>query len=245
MSEVKIHGQKIPIRLIGLTALFAVCLSVVTALLKKDSIEINLIQETRKALSSAGLPMVDVNFTGRTAILSGSVKDASVSGDVVTTVENISGVQKISNLIEIEPEETIYVTASSVDPEFENGFYVPSRTHPLEKYNMSKVEFVYAKSTLTDSSLPILDKLAMILQRNNQIQIELSVHTDNQGTALGQIVSSESRAENLREYLIDQGVSPEQLFTTGYGATRPIASNDTDEGQQKNRRVEITVLKDQ
>ena len=140
--------------------------------------------------------------------------------------------------------KVVYSTAS-VSPEFENGLYVPSRYHPLEKYSLDAVQFVYAKSTLLESAFPVLDKLAMLLKQNTQIHIELSVHTDNQGTVLGQITSSELRADTLRQYLLEQDVNPEQLLTNGYGATRPVAANDTAEGRQKNRRVELTVLKDQ
>ncbi|MGB1255099.1 MAG: OmpA family protein [Thiolinea sp.] len=243
MSELNKQNPRIPMRLIGLTALFSCCLAVSASFLKKDSIELNLMQDARKALSAADLPFVGINFQGREAILTGSVTNMAVIDEIVATIGSVFGVRKVSN--QLSAEAAIAGEAPEpIEPEFENGLYIPPRFHPLEKYNLSSVQFVYAKSELTEDSLPVLDRLATLLKQNQQIHIELSVHTDNQGTALGQITSTQLRADTLREYFIEQGVQPEQLVTTGYGATRPVAHNDTDEGRQKNRRVDITVLKD-
>lgn len=93
-------------------------------------------------------------------------------------------------------------------------------------------------------AFPVLDRLAQILKQNAQIQLELSVHTDNQGTVLGQIAASQSRADIIKYYLVEQGVGPDQVVAKGYGASRPVAANTTPEGREKNRRVEIRVLKD-
>ena len=241
MSELNKRKQSIPMSLVGLTALFSVGLSAATAYLQKDHIETNLLQKARQALSAADLPPVDITFEGRVASLTGLVADNSLAEEVVATVENVFGVRKVSSALEAQPAEPL---VELIDPEFENGLYVPPRFHPLEKYNLSAVQFVYSTATLTEESLPALDRLVVLLKQNTQIQIELSVHTDNKGTALGQMAVTELRADTLRQYMLAQGVSPGQLLTTGYGAMRPIANNDTAEGREQNRRVEITVLKD-
>ncbi len=244
MSELSKQKQTIPMRLVGLTALFSIGLSVATAYLQKDPIEKNLLQKARQALSAADLPPVGIAFEGRAAILTGSVADSDLAEDVVATIENVFGVRKVSSELEAQPVDLAEPLVEPFEPEFENGLYIPPRFHPLEKYNLATVKFVYSTATLTDDSFPVLDRLVAILKQNSQIQIELSVHTDNQGTALGQMTLTELRADTLRHYMLAQEVPSEQLLTTGYGATRPITSNDSAEGRERNRRVEIAVLKD-
>lgn len=238
-----------PFRLIFLALVIAVVLGMITVELKKDDIAIDLKQEVNKALVFSGLPLVSVSFEGRDGTVSGILTDEAQPSQIIEVVSGVNGVRHVDNKLEINTgisaaiEED--VLAEIDDPEFENGLYIPSRTHPLEKYNLSQVEFGYSQLTLAEEGLPALDRLAQILKQYAQIQLEISVHTDNQGTAIGQIASSQSRAENIRHYLIEKGVQPEQLLAKGYGASRPIAMNDTTEGQAKNRRVEIRVLKDQ
>lgn len=233
--------QSIPMSLVGLTALFSLGLSLATAYLQKDRIETNLLQKARQALSSAELPPVEIAFEGRAATLSGSVVGEGLADKVIATVTDVFGVRKVSSELATQPAEP---ALEPFEPEFEDGLYIPPRFHPLEKFNLSAVQFEYSTAVLTEDSLPVLEQLALLLQQNDRIKVELSVHTDNQGTALGQITVTELRAAKLREYMLAQGVLPGQLLTTGYGATRPVASNDTAEGRAQNRRVEMAVLQD-
>ena len=68
-------------------------------------------------------------------------------------------------------------------------------------------------------------------------------HTDNQGGAAGNQKLSQSRAEAVRAFLIKQGVKAAMLTSKGYGETKAVASNDTEEGRFKNRRIEFSVVK--
>lgn len=236
-------GQKIPLRLFVLTGALAASLAVVTAFTKKDAIEAGLTHQVRKALSRDDLPIVNVSFSGRVATLTGSVNDQALVPKIERTTSGVFGVQRVHNQLEAVSTEVVYATVVA-EPEFKNGFYVPPTLHPLEKYKLDKVQFVYAQATLVEDAYPVLDRLARLLGQNPSIQIELSVHTDNQGTPLGQIMFSEVRANTIRDYLISKAVKAEQVIATGYGSTRPIASNENNEGRTKNRRVELRVLKD-
>ncbi|PIE01367.1 MAG: hypothetical protein CSA79_00635 [Thiothrix nivea] len=242
------NSQYPPFRLILLALILAGLLAALTIKLKKDDIALNLTQEVNKALVFAGLPLVDVSFEGRDGIISGVLGSESLPQQIVVAASRVNGVRIIDNRLQVNPVvESPPVNTDDIaiaEAEFEDGLYVPPKYHPLEKYNLSKVAFAYGHLSLTAESYPVLDKLAMILKRNPQITLELSVHTDNQGTALGQIAASQSRADNVKYYLVEQGVAAEQLVAKGYGASRPIASNETAEGQRQNRRVEIRVLKD-
>ena len=233
--------QSIPMSLVSLTLLLSLGLSAATTYLQKDHIETNLLQKARQALSAAELPPVEIAFEGRAATLTGLVADDGLAADVISTVSDVFGVRKVDSELVTQPVKPL---VEPFEPEFVNGLYVPPNFHPLEKFNLSAVQFAYSTARLTEDSLPVLEQLALLLKQNTGIQVELSVHTDNQGTALGQMTVTELRAAKLREYMLAQGVSPEQLLTNGYGATRPVANNDTVVGRAKNRRVEIAVLQD-
>lgn len=238
-----------PFKLILLATLIGSGLAAVTVQIKKNDIALNLSQEVNKALVFAGLPLVSVSFEGRDGTLSGTLASESLPEQVIEVAGKVDGVRQINNQLQVNTavEGTTDISKNIdvvTDAEFENGLYVPPRGHPLEKYNLSKVQFAYAQLQLLEESFPVLDRLAMILQQNPQIQLELSVHTTNQGTALGQLAASQSRADIVKFYLVEQGVKHDQLVAKGYGASRPVASNETSEGREQNRRVEIRVLKD-
>jgi len=72
-------------------------------------------------------------------------------------------------------------------------------------------------------------------------QIEIGGHTDNTGTPATNMQLSQARATAVRDYLVQQGVTPGTLTATGYGETKPTASNDTEEGRFRNRRIEFSA----
>ena len=80
------------------------------------------------------------------------------------------------------------------------------------------------------------------MQENFDLKMEVSGHTDNQGTVAGNTMLSESRAKSVVDYLIAHGIPQEHLVYKGYGFAQPIAPNTTAAGRQMNRRVEFKVL---
>ena len=87
-----------------------------------------------------------------------------------------------------------------------------------------------------------LRRVADIIKQRN-VRVEISGHTDSTGEAKKNMTLSRQRAESVRSFLIRQGCNASLLVAKGYGATRPIADNDTEEGKQQNRRVELQFLK--
>lgn len=108
------------------------------------------------------------------------------------------------------------------------------------KFELKNIYFDSGKATLREESKAELDKLFEILNRS-AITIELGGHTDNVGTDESNQKLSQDRVNSVREYLIEKGISKDRITAVGYGEEFPIASNDTDEGKQKNRRVEVKV----
>lgn len=102
--------------------------------------------------------------------------------------------------------------------------------------------FETGKSDLKPESLPELQNLVVFLKKNTGTRLEIGGHTDNQGgTELNQKLS-EARAEAVIHYLVEKGIPANQVSGRGYGATLPVASNETESGRQQNRRVECRVM---
>lgn len=101
--------------------------------------------------------------------------------------------------------------------------------------------FDFDKSTLLQQSYNELKHLVDLLIQYPKMKIEISGHTDNLGTAEYNQRLSENRARAVTNYLIDRGISGNRLSYVGYGKSRPIASNDTEEGRATNRRVEVRI----
>ncbi len=106
------------------------------------------------------------------------------------------------------------------------------------------VNFEFDSARLLGSSERILDEAVEILQRHPNLRVEVQGHTDSVGSAQYNLGLSDRRAASVREYLISQGVNPNNLTSRGYGQERPVASNDTDEGRARNRRVVLSFIVD-
>ncbi|MGZ3920919.1 MAG: OmpA family protein, partial [Bacteroidia bacterium] len=97
------------------------------------------------------------------------------------------------------------------------------------------------KSTLLPASYTELDRVAKYLQDNPSIHIEIMGHTDNSGNEKSNKRLSEERAKAVAEYLILKTKASERIIYKGYGSTKPVASNESEEGKAKNRRVEFIM----
>ncbi|MBS6468030.1 MAG: OmpA family protein [Bacteroides sp.] len=102
------------------------------------------------------------------------------------------------------------------------------------------INFEFDKSTIKKESYPYLDKIARLM-KNTPIHIIVKGHTDNVGNADYNMKLSKARAEAVYNYLLEAGVDKSHLTYEYYGMTRPIATNDTPEGQLMNRRVEFEI----
>ena len=107
--------------------------------------------------------------------------------------------------------------------------------------NMSDVLFATADFTLKSGAREKLSKVAGILLSYPGLNIEVDGHTDNVGGEEYNQKLSEQRAESVRAYLVDQGVQTGSVTARGFGKTQPVGTNDTAEGRQINRRVELVV----
>ena len=116
---------------------------------------------------------------------------------------------------------------------------------PLEvgqTIRLNNIFFDFSKATLREESFHELDRILPYFEKFPNLRIELSGHTDAVGSDAANIKLSDARANSVRQYLVGQGVRIDKIEAVGYGESEPVATNDTDEGRQLNRRVEIKVL---
>ena len=105
------------------------------------------------------------------------------------------------------------------------------------------VNFASGSAKLTAGSLAILDKGVRTLRDNPGIEIEIRGYTDNTGKYESNVKLSQSRADAVKTYLIENGIDSARIKTKGFGPEDPIAPNDTKEGRAKNRRIELFRIK--
>ncbi|MGE4503747.1 MAG: OmpA family protein [Desulfovibrionaceae bacterium] len=100
------------------------------------------------------------------------------------------------------------------------------------------VEFDFDKSDIRPEYHDDLDKLGTLLKENDTLEVLIVGHTDNKGTYVYNIGLSQRRADAMKQYVVDAyGIDPKRIDTVGYSFTQPVATNDTAEGRQKNRRA--------
>ena len=107
---------------------------------------------------------------------------------------------------------------------------------------LSNTLFEFDKFNLSKEARAALDKVADWLKANPDLDVEISGHTDGKGSVEYNQKLSENRAKSVYDYFVDHGVSAYRLSYKGYGKLQPIATNETDEGRQLNRRVELKIL---
>lgn len=133
----------------------------------------------------------------------------------------------------------------SQDPE-KNGCpqFVRRITGSAEIQIMKQIEFEFDRWVILPKSFPILDEVVRLLRANPEIKhLSIEGHTDNQGTDEYNDKLAQNRADSVKNYLVNKGISTDRLTSKGFGAHRPLTTNDTPEGRARNRRVEFHITK--
>jgi outer membrane protein OmpA-like peptidoglycan-associated protein len=103
----------------------------------------------------------------------------------------------------------------------------------------TNVRFKFDSDELTDNSKKILDNVVSVLNKLLDLNLEIQGHTDSKGSRSYNQNLSEKRANSVRNYLINKGIASERLTAIGFGESNPVATNKTEEGRAKNRRIEF------
>lgn len=107
---------------------------------------------------------------------------------------------------------------------------------------LKNIQFELNSSKLQDVSLIELNKLLQLMNENPNIKVQINGHTDNSGTDAHNMQLSLNRAKAVADYLISKGVDAKRLSWKGFGSTKPIAGNATEEGRALNRRTEFVII---
>ena len=106
-----------------------------------------------------------------------------------------------------------------------------------------KIQFENNKSVILPQSFSLLDDITKIIKDNEHIKkIAIEGHASAEGDAKRNLTLSDERAKAVMKYIVDKGVDAKRLTAKGFGITKPIADNATEEGREKNRRVEFNII---
>jgi outer membrane protein OmpA-like peptidoglycan-associated protein/tetratricopeptide (TPR) repeat protein len=108
--------------------------------------------------------------------------------------------------------------------------------------NLKNIFYDFGKATLRDESITELSRVLSMLKETPSLKIEISGHTDNIGSDQSNQKLSQARAQSVVDYLTSKGVAKSRLVAKGYGESKPVATNETEEGRQINRRTEFKIL---
>lgn len=110
------------------------------------------------------------------------------------------------------------------------------------KLLLHDILFDVDQAFLRPESYAELDRVVRLMNENPELRIEIQAHTDSKASAAHNKKLSDRRAESALQYLIENGIAPSRMKSIGFGATRPVADNETEEGRQLNRRVELLII---
>ncbi len=161
--------------------------------------------------------------------------------------DSVSGTTR--QMLEEGPRYSLHIAQmgyDTVDMAIANiGDSLNIQLNPIKKgevFIVKNLHFATNKTRILSRSEQALQDLYMYLARNPQIHIKIVGHTDNVGKDEANQKLSDGRANAVMQDLIERGIAPERLQAEGRGETQPIDTNDTEEGRQNNRRVEIEIL---
>lgn len=104
------------------------------------------------------------------------------------------------------------------------------------------ITFETGKAVLKPSSYPMLDEIVSILEEYTDYKLKMGGHTDSNGSDVTNLRLSQARVDAVKTYLTSKGVAPSRIEATGYGESKPVATNKTSVGRAQNRRVELELV---
>ncbi|GAB4344086.1 MAG: hypothetical protein OHK0038_24230 [Flammeovirgaceae bacterium] len=119
----------------------------------------------------------------------------------------------------------------------------PEKIAEGSSVRLNNIFFDVNKAELRKESISELNHIVEMMKEYPNMVVEVAGHTDNTGTAEHNMALSTERARSVLKYLISKGIDKKRIVAVGYGMSKPIASNDTEEGRQSNRRTEFKILK--
>ena len=248
------------IKLLGLIGFIILCFLCI--FMHADEIEADLTARSAQALSSAGISLDKVSFSGQDGLLEGEVESQAVGNRAAEIVGNVYGVRVVNNHLRVAPLEQAGEASSQEETETAESAAEDNAAKPAESaasegdretvrkslrtnldalLDREVVHFVTDSDVLSDKGEKILDEVTSILKKHPNFEIEIQGHTDTRGDAAYNLDLSQRRADAVKRYLVAAGINSDHLTSVGYGETQPIADESTSEGLYENRRIEFRI----
>lgn len=171
-----------------------------------------------------------------------SIADGTVS--ISGSALNAAGSREVARLM-TEELPAGFSGEAAVSPGNKRGDELNPETCQSELNRLTAsniILFETGEAAIQDHSYGFLDRIAQIVQQCGQTRLEISGHTDSDGAEADNLALSDRRARAVVDFLTAAGIAADRLVAVGHGESRPLASNETDEGKAANRRIEFRVL---
>jgi outer membrane protein OmpA-like peptidoglycan-associated protein len=229
--------------------------------------EDNLLAGSSSSVADVMAQAVTVHTT-KTTLLKGIIYDSATHTPLEASIELVDNVKNqiiasftsnsktgkylvtlpsgVNYGIAVKAPNYLFYSANFNLPDTAN-YQVVERNIPLQSISIGSrivlrnIFFDFDKATLRPESTTELDRLINLLTTYAKLKIEISGYTDNKGSQAYNQNLSQSRAKSVVDYLIAHGIASDRLTFRGYGMDSPIATNETDEGRQQNRRTEFKI----
>lgn len=173
-------------------------------------------------------------------IVSDSEYEAWLKGQKSTYLSSIRNTDEDpfkGQVLDIEVKQRKAAFDASVNTILKSDSLIGKQTIRLDY-----IQFETGSAKLTADSKYELDNLIDLMSNNSTLKLEVDGHTDNTGDATANLSLSNLRANAVKDYLVNKGIDAARLVAVGFGQTKPIDTNETDAGRQKNRRTEFKIL---
>ncbi len=171
------------------------------------------------------------------------------SGEIVVTLDETD-----DRFDKVQPDQTIPLTvttnevtarASGVEMDVmdENRNLLPDPEVVIADFKIVNIEFAFDSYEISDAYVQFIYSIYQLLESNPDIRVEVTGHTDNQGSDVYNMQLSQRRSDAVIKHLFDLGVKPDRITSRFMGETAPLDSNNTDKGRARNRRVEFVVIR--
>lgn len=187
-----------------------------------------------------GVPDASVTISDKSILL-----NASDAAALEKLISDIKGMLPSDFTVAAEPviDEVLAISNSitAAGEALDAITDTPNLDELVRALNLQIINFAVDSTEIPAENKAILDKAALRLKELPEAHLAITGHTDNQGTLEYNQDLSERRAKAVHDYLVSQGVNDDKLDTSGASYTRPVATNATEQGRFRNRRIEFTI----
>ena len=170
-------------------------------------------------------------------------QSASVNEKIKRLTEQLENNQKSMRELEVELTAEKLKSARDAAQEVPAEQASPDSSFvAAREWVVSGLKFEEGSAAIELGSIGSLEPLVLHLRENDGLAVQVNGYTDNIGSAAYNLKLSQERADAVAGYLVEQGIGVHRIKALGYGERRPLASNDTEQGREKNRRVAVLLL---